>query len=75
MRGLLIRLATVAKYLRNANISVTGQNLFTITDYTGFDPEVNVDKNIGGIPSLGIEYIPYPVQEGSIKHKLFIIKI
>jgi iron complex outermembrane receptor protein len=21
---------------------------------------VNVDKNINGIPSLGIEYIPYP---------------
>ncbi|HZI53286.1 MAG TPA: TonB-dependent receptor, partial [Chitinophagaceae bacterium] len=50
----------LGKYFRNATVAVTGQNLFTITDYTGFDPEVNVDKNIGGIPSYGIEYIPYP---------------
>jgi len=27
---------------------------------SGFDPEVNVDKSINGIPSRGIEYIPYP---------------
>jgi iron complex outermembrane receptor protein len=53
-------LGNVTKYLKNATIAVTGQNLFTITDYTGFDPEVNVDKNIGGIPSNGIEYIPFP---------------
>lgn len=45
---------------RNMNISLTGQNLFVITNFTGFDPEVNVDKNVNGIPSLGIEYIPYP---------------
>jgi len=51
---------TLGKYFRNATVALTGQNLFTITDYTGFDPEVNVDKNIGGIPSVGIEYIPFP---------------
>ena len=22
--------------------------------------EINVDKNVGGVPSVGIEYIPYP---------------
>ncbi|HMU44851.1 MAG TPA: SusC/RagA family TonB-linked outer membrane protein [Chitinophagaceae bacterium] len=49
-----------AKFIRSSTISLTGQNLFVLTDFTGFDPEVNVDKNIGGIPSLGIEYIPYP---------------
>jgi iron complex outermembrane receptor protein len=42
------------------NISLTGQNLFVITNYKGFDPEVNTDGGVGGIPSLGIEYIPYP---------------
>lgn len=46
--------------IRNVNLSITGQNLFVITDFTGFDPEVNTDKSIGGIPSLGIEYTPYP---------------
>ncbi len=41
-------------------VTLTGQNLFVITKFTGFDPEVNVDKSINGIPSRGIEYIPYP---------------
>jgi TonB-linked SusC/RagA family outer membrane protein len=46
--------------IRNFTVSVTGQNLFVLTDFTGFDPEVNTDKSVGGIPSLGIEYTPYP---------------
>jgi iron complex outermembrane receptor protein len=54
------RIGDVGKSLRNMNISLTGQNLFVITNYKGFDPEVNTDGGIGGIPSLGIEYIPYP---------------
>jgi len=40
--------------------SLTGQNLFVITNFTGFDPEVNVDKSENGVPSFGIEYAPYP---------------
>jgi iron complex outermembrane receptor protein len=44
----------------NITLSVTGQNLFVITDYTGFDPEVNTVNLRNGIPSSGIEYIPYP---------------
>jgi iron complex outermembrane receptor protein len=47
-------------------INLTGQNLFVLTDFKGFDPEVNVDKNIGGVPSLGIEYIPYPTARNII---------
>ena len=54
------RLGNVGKNFRNLNISLTGQNLFVITNYTGFDPEVNTDGGVGGIPSIGIEYIPYP---------------
>ncbi|MDQ0109853.1 iron complex outermembrane receptor protein [Chitinophaga terrae (ex Kim and Jung 2007)] len=46
--------------LKNPVIYVTGQNLFVITKYTGFDPEVNTDKNLNGVSSFGIEYIPYP---------------
>ncbi len=41
-------------------LSLTGQNLLLITDYTGFDPEVNTVNLRNGIPSSGIEYIPYP---------------
>ncbi len=48
------------KKLKNANLFLTGSNLFVITKYTGFDPEVNVDKTLNGIPSLGIDYIGYP---------------
>jgi len=50
----------VGKIFKGLNVYVTGQNLLVITKYTGFDPEVNVDKNVNGVPSVGIEYIPYP---------------
>jgi glycyl-tRNA synthetase (class II) len=46
----------IGKAFRNVNISLTGQNLFVITKFSGFDPEVNVDKQVDGIPSFGIEY-------------------
>ncbi len=54
------RVGNIGKNIRNMNISLTGQNLFVITKYSGFDPEVNTDAGFGGIPSLGVEYIPYP---------------
>lgn len=41
-------------------LSVTGQNLFTITDYDGFDPEVNMPRDRGGIQSYGIDSSRYP---------------
>lgn len=39
---------------------VTGQNLAVFTDYSGQDPEVNINKAIEGVPSFGIDYTPYP---------------
>lgn len=54
------RVGDIGKTLKNLNVSLTGQNLFIITKYTGFDPEVNTDGANNGIPSLGIEYLPYP---------------
>ncbi len=54
------RIGNLGKAFKNVTVSLTGQNLFVITKFTGFDPEVNVDKNVNGIPSAGIEYIPYP---------------
>jgi TonB-linked SusC/RagA family outer membrane protein len=46
--------------IKGLGVFVNGQNLFVITKYKGFDPEVNVDKGVNGVPSAGIEYISYP---------------
>jgi len=53
-------LGNVGKIFKSANIYVTGQNLFVITKFSGFDPEVNVPNGVNNVPSLGIEYQPYP---------------
>jgi iron complex outermembrane receptor protein len=58
--SLSYRVGNIGKQIRNVNITLTGQNLFVLTNYTGFDPEVNTDAGENGIPSLGVEYIPYP---------------
>jgi len=55
-------IGNAGKYLRNLNVFVSGTNLFVLTKFTGFDPEVNIDKNSSGYPSRSIEYIPYPTQ-------------
>lgn len=54
------RVGNIGSTIKNLNVSLTGQNLFIITKYSGFDPEVNTDGSTNGIPSLGIEYLPYP---------------
>lgn len=46
--------------LSNLRLSVTGQNLFVITGYSGQDPEVSISKPINGVPSVGIDYTAYP---------------
>jgi iron complex outermembrane receptor protein len=53
-------IGNIGRELKNLNVFITGQNLFILTDYSGFDPEVNTDKNVDDVPSFGIEYIPYP---------------
>ena len=50
----------VGNIFNNASVYITGQNLFVITKFTGFDPEVNVNKSLNGVPSASIEYAPYP---------------
>lgn len=45
---------------REMQFSITGQNLFTITNYSGFDPEVNTGNTIGGIQTFGIDRFTYP---------------
>lgn len=48
------------EFLSKARIYVTGQNLFVITDYSGYDPEVRTNTNRGGTAPLGIDYLSYP---------------
>lgn len=50
----------INRYIQGLTLSVTGQNLFVITDYDGYDPEVNNDRQINGITSYGIDYLSYP---------------
>ncbi len=48
------------RYISGMRFSFTGRNLFTVTQYTGADPEVNSNIAYGGVPStrqyvLGLE--------------------
>ena len=54
------RVGDVGNTFKGINVFVTGQNLFVLTNYSGFDPEVNTDKQVNGVPSVGIDYIGYP---------------
>ncbi|SMO51621.1 SusC/RagA family TonB-linked outer membrane protein [Gracilimonas mengyeensis] len=45
---------------RNIQLKLTGQNLFTLTNYSGYDPEVNTGSTIDGIQTFGIDRFTYP---------------
>ena len=48
-------------FVKGARVYATGQNLFVLTNYDGFDPEVNtVKRGANQVPSVGIDYLPYP---------------
>jgi len=47
-------------WMQSLNLYITGQNLFTITNYSGFDPLINSNKSTNGNQSLGIDYGSYP---------------
>lgn len=47
-------------WLNGLTLYVTGNNLITITNYTGFDPLVNTPKATDGNQSIGIDYAAYP---------------
>ena len=50
-----------SKTIKGLNVSLSGQNLFLISNYKGLDPEVtNPNASANGIPSSGIDYISYP---------------
>ncbi|WKN43373.1 SusC/RagA family TonB-linked outer membrane protein [Tunicatimonas pelagia] len=47
-------------WVNNVRVSLTGQNLFVITNYSGFDPEVNTGSSIDGVQTFGIDRFTYP---------------
>ncbi len=50
----------MGRWIQGIRLSATGQNLFVITKYDGFDPEVSTDRTVNGISSYGIDYLSYP---------------
>lgn len=47
-------------WLKGLNLYVSAQNVFTITNYSGFDPLINSPRASGGNQSIGIDYTTYP---------------
>ena len=64
--ALTYSVGNIGNYIKNLNVFVSGTNLFVITGFSGFDPEVNIDKQNGGYPSSSIEYIPYPTPKSVV---------
>jgi iron complex outermembrane receptor protein len=46
--------------VKRLRLYASGQNLFVLTPYSGLDPEVNVNKAMNDVPSMGIDYVGYP---------------
>jgi TonB-dependent starch-binding outer membrane protein SusC len=59
----------LSNVFKNIRVAVTGQNLFTLTDYSGFDPEINTGSTIAGVSTFGIDYFTYP------KARTFLISL
>lgn len=59
----------LSNVFQSVRVAVTGQNLFTVTDYSGFDPEINTGSTIAGISTFGIDYFTYP------KARTFLISL
>ena len=45
---------------KSVRVSLSGQNLILLTNYSGLDPEINTNKERNGVPSRGIDYTAYP---------------
>ncbi|MEG0529311.1 MAG: hypothetical protein RR578_03155, partial [Bacilli bacterium] len=48
------------KWVKSLNLYVSAQNLWTITNYSGYDPLIDTSKAVSGNQSLGIDYATYP---------------
>lgn len=47
-------------FINRLHFYVAANNLFVITNYSGYDPEVNVDHSSNSVPSVGIDWTTYP---------------
>lgn len=48
------------KYISKLRVYLNANNLFCITKYSGYDPEVNTTRVSNGVPALGIGWTTYP---------------
>ncbi|MBN2485993.1 MAG: SusC/RagA family TonB-linked outer membrane protein [Bacteroidales bacterium] len=48
------------KAINQLTVYASAQNLFTLTQYSGFDPVVNTSRDVNGNSSLGMDYASYP---------------
>jgi hypothetical protein len=67
LRSVTLSLAVPDRLLRRTGVSgvrayVTGTNLFTITDYSGFDPDVSA-QSVGNT-NRGVDIGAYPLARG-----------
>ena len=46
--------------LKSINVFIAGSNLFLLTNYKGYDPDVNSDLSNGSVKSYGIDLTNYP---------------
>jgi iron complex outermembrane receptor protein len=46
--------------MKTARVSLSGDNLWLSTPYTGYDPEVYTDASLNGLASRGTDYLHYP---------------
>jgi hypothetical protein len=53
-------------YIRNLDLSVTGRNLWLLTNYSGFDPDVNSFAGEGNGLRRGVDYGSYPNSRGVV---------
>jgi len=51
-------------YLKKARVYVTGTNLFCLTKYSGYDPEVDTRRKTPLTP--GVDYSAYPKSIGFV---------
>ncbi len=54
----------LGNYVDRLRFQFSANNLFVITDYSGFDPEVDTNKAISGVNSAGMDYLAYPNSKG-----------
>lgn len=49
-----------SNWLTRLRVYASGNNLFTITKYSGYDPEVSAERYSNGVPSIGVGWTSYP---------------